>query len=160
VLVASRHRHGRPTHETHDRRLRHAEDQQSRRGCVTGVVQPSADKEPLPLVIVGARVDRLAGRGGEDVAGVPPELSCCRPLRILRLPVRIGTGFGLPAPEAFWYSPTAFGFLGFGGSLGFADPATGLAFGYAMNHIQEGVPDPGAANLVNAVQNAMKAHTP
>jgi CubicO group peptidase (beta-lactamase class C family) len=74
--------------------------------------------------------------------------------------LRIGTGFGLPTPDAFWYSPTAFGFPGFGGSLGFADPATGLAFGYVMNHIQEGVPGPRAANLVNAVQNAMKAHTP
>jgi CubicO group peptidase (beta-lactamase class C family) len=80
--------------------------------------------------------------------------------RILRVPVRIGTGFGLPTPDAFWYSPTAFGFPGFGGSLGFADPATGLAFGYVMNHIQEGVPDPRSANLVKAVQNAMKAHTP
>ena len=33
-----------------------------------------------------------------------------------------------------WYSPTAFGFPGYGGSLGFADLATGLAFAYVMNH--------------------------
>nr|WP_184758646.1 serine hydrolase [Streptosporangium album] len=79
--------------------------------------------------------------------------------RILRVPVRIGTGFGLPTPDAFWYSPTAFGFPGYGGSLGFADPATGLAFGYVMNHIQEGVPDRRAATLLDAVHSAIKAQT-
>jgi CubicO group peptidase (beta-lactamase class C family) len=77
--------------------------------------------------------------------------------RILRVPVRIGTGFGLPTPDAFWYTPTAFGFPGYGGSLGFADPATGLAFGYVMNHVQEGVPDRRAANLLEAVRSAMAA---
>ncbi|MFC7383179.1 serine hydrolase domain-containing protein [Sphaerisporangium rhizosphaerae] len=78
--------------------------------------------------------------------------------RVLRVPVRLGTGFGLPTPDAFWYSPTAFGFPGYGGSLGFADPATGLAFGYVMNHIQEGVPDLRAAALLDAVRTAIKAH--
>ncbi|MEV0593184.1 serine hydrolase domain-containing protein [Nonomuraea cavernae] len=79
--------------------------------------------------------------------------------RILRVPVRIGTGFGLPTPDAYWYSPTAFGFAGFGGSIGFADPATGLAFGYVMNHVQEGVPDLRAAGLLDAVKSAMKGDT-
>ncbi|MER6177471.1 serine hydrolase domain-containing protein [Streptosporangium sp. NPDC001681] len=90
----------------------------------------------------------LATATAEQVSGID---------RILRVPVRIGTGFGLPTPDAFWYSPTAFGFPGLGGSLGFADPATGLAFGYVMNHLQEGVPDHRAANLLDAVRGAMKA---
>ncbi|WP_214408389.1 serine hydrolase domain-containing protein [Sphaerisporangium fuscum] len=90
--------------------------------------------------------DTLAAATAEQVSGVD---------RILRTPVRIGTGFGLPTPDAFWYSPTAFGFPGHGGSLGFADPATGLAFGYVMNHIQEGVPDPRAATLLDAVRSAV-----
>jgi CubicO group peptidase (beta-lactamase class C family) len=90
----------------------------------------------------------LAAATAEQASGID---------RILRLPVRIGTGFGLPTPDAFWYSPTAFGFPGYGGSLGFADPATGLAFGYVMNHVQEGVPDLRAASLLDAVQSAMKA---
>lgn len=77
--------------------------------------------------------------------------------RILRVPVRIGTGLGLPTPDAFWYGPTAFGFPGYGGSLGFADPATGLAFGYVMNHVQEGVPDRRAAALLEAIRSAMVA---
>ncbi|MFI9838909.1 serine hydrolase domain-containing protein [Nonomuraea sp. NPDC051941] len=87
----------------------------------------------------------LTAATAEQVSGID---------RILRMPVRIGTGFGLPTPDAFWYSPTAFGFPGRGGSLGFADPATGLAFGYVMNHVLEGVPDLRAANLLAAVRNA------
>jgi CubicO group peptidase (beta-lactamase class C family) len=94
--------------------------------------------------------DTLAAATAEQVSGID---------RILRVPVRIGTGFGLPTPDVFWYSPTAFGFSGYGGSLGFADPATGLAFGYVMNHIQEGVPDLRAATLLDAVQRAMKAQS-
>jgi CubicO group peptidase (beta-lactamase class C family) len=91
--------------------------------------------------------DTLAAATAEQAVGVD---------RVLRVPVRIATGFGLPTPDAFWYSPTAFGFPGLGGSLGFADPATGLAFGYVMNHVQEGVPDPRAATLLNAVTAAMR----
>ncbi|WP_197522912.1 hypothetical protein [Actinokineospora pegani] len=49
-----------------------------------------------------------------------------------------------------------FGFSGLGGSLGFADPGTGLAFGYAMNHISQGMaPDPRAERLVTAVRAAV-----
>jgi CubicO group peptidase (beta-lactamase class C family) len=91
--------------------------------------------------------DTLAAATAEQAVGID---------RVLRVPVRIATGFGLPTPDAFWYSPTAFGFPGLGGSLGFADPATGLAFGYVMNHVQEGVPDPRAATLLNAVTAAMR----
>ncbi|MFI6798710.1 serine hydrolase domain-containing protein [Streptosporangium canum] len=92
--------------------------------------------------------DTLAAATAEQVSGTD---------RVLRVPVRIGTGFGLPTPDAFRYSPTAFGFPGYGGSLGFADPANGLAFGYVMNHIQEGVPDRRAATLLDAVHSAIRA---
>ncbi|GAA0978734.1 serine hydrolase domain-containing protein [Acrocarpospora macrocephala] len=88
----------------------------------------------------------LAAATAEQTSGID---------RILRIPVRIGTGFGLPTPDMFWYTPTAFGFPGHGGSLGFADPATGLAFGYVMNHIQDGASDLRAATLLDAVRRAM-----
>ncbi|MEV0307716.1 serine hydrolase domain-containing protein [Nonomuraea fuscirosea] len=75
--------------------------------------------------------------------------------RILRVPVRIGTGFGLPTPDAYWYSPSAFGFGGLGGSIGFADQESGIAFGYVMNRLREGVPDDRAASLYRAVRAAV-----
>ncbi|MCK2221070.1 beta-lactamase family protein [Actinomadura sp. ATCC 31491] len=74
---------------------------------------------------------------------------------VLRVPVRLGTGFGLPTPDAFWYSPTAFGFPGHGGSIGFADPASGLAFGYVPNRLEDGPQDRRAASLVAAVRAAL-----
>ncbi|GAA1642815.1 serine hydrolase domain-containing protein [Nonomuraea maheshkhaliensis] len=77
--------------------------------------------------------------------------------RILRVPVRIGTGFGLPAKDAYWYSPSAFGFGGLGGSIGFADQESGIAFGYVMNRLREGVPDDRAASLYRAVRVAVAA---
>jgi CubicO group peptidase (beta-lactamase class C family) len=92
--------------------------------------------------------DTVTAAAAERVSGVD---------RVLRVPVRIGTGFGLPTTDAFWYSPAAFGFGGFGGSLGFADPATGLAFAYVMNHVQEGVPDRRAATLLDAVRRVTAA---
>ena len=70
---------------------------------------------------------------------------------VLRVPVRVGTGFGLPTPDAFWYSPTAFGFPGYGGSIGFADPAGGVAFGYVMNEMGPRWQNPRNKALVEAV---------
>jgi CubicO group peptidase (beta-lactamase class C family) len=90
--------------------------------------------------------ETLATATAEQASGVD---------RILRIPVRVGTGFGLPTPDAFWYGRTAFGFPGLGGSLGFAEPETGLAFGYVMNNVREGTPDGRAANLVRAVRDVL-----
>ncbi|TDD11444.1 serine hydrolase domain-containing protein [Nonomuraea diastatica] len=90
----------------------------------------------------------LAAATAEQVVGID---------RILRMPVRIGTGFGLPTPDVFFYTPAAFGFPGLGGSLGFADPESGLAFGYVMNHVKEDGENRRAATLVEAVRSAMSA---
>lgn len=55
--------------------------------------------------------------------------------RVLRVPTRFGAGFMLSQPGGGWFSPNsgAIGHPGMGGALGFADPAAGLGFGYAMN---------------------------
>jgi CubicO group peptidase (beta-lactamase class C family) len=74
---------------------------------------------------------------------------------LLKMPGRVATGFALPLPGSFWYTPTAFGSTGRGGSIGFADPATGLAFGYVMNRIVESPPDPRAETLVAAVRESL-----
>lgn len=53
---------------------------------------------------------------------------------VLQRPTRFGLGFQLTMAERrLGPNPRAFGHFGAGGSLGFADPDTRLAFGYAMN---------------------------
>ncbi|NBE83982.1 serine hydrolase domain-containing protein [Micromonospora rubida] len=73
--------------------------------------------------------------------------------RVLMVPTRPALGFGLPLPDQPWWSPTAFGFPGHGGSLGYADPASGIAFGYVMNGLRVTMtPDPRTTSLVEAVR--------
>ncbi len=50
--------------------------------------------------------------------------------------VTFGLGFKPTTPRRpFGPNPGAFGHFGTGGSLGFADPESGIAFGYVMNHV-------------------------
>ncbi|WP_433346855.1 serine hydrolase domain-containing protein [Micromonospora sp. CA-111912] len=73
--------------------------------------------------------------------------------RVLMVPTRPALGFGLPLPDQPWWSPTAFGFPGHGGSLGYADPASGIAFGYVMNGLRVTMtPDPRTTSLIEAVR--------
>jgi CubicO group peptidase (beta-lactamase class C family) len=60
------------------------------------------------------------------------------------------------ARDSIILSPTAFGHAGMGGSLGFADPAARLAFGYAMNKQGRGVGlNPRGQTLVDAVYTSL-----
>ena len=55
---------------------------------------------------------------------------------ILHDEVAFGLGFKPTAPRRpFGPNPRSFGHFGTGGAVGFADPDTGLAFGYVMNHV-------------------------
>ena len=60
----------------------------------------------------------------------------------------LGSTFGAGVPE------TAFGHAGAGGSLSFADPATGLAFGYVMNDLRF---DPGGDERSETLARAARA---
>ncbi len=67
-------------------------------------------------------------------------------------PMRRARGFMLNTEKAYGPNPRAFGHAGAGGSLGFADPDTGLGFGYAMNQMQSDVSaTPRSRNLVDKV---------
>ena len=55
---------------------------------------------------------------------------------ILHEDVTFGLGFKPTVPRRpFGPNPGSFGHFGTGGAVGFADPASGVAFGYVMNHV-------------------------
>ncbi|RYJ31089.1 esterase A [Streptomyces sp. L-9-10] len=77
------------------------------------------------------------------------------PDRVLVVATRFGLGFMLHGPAAPLLGPGSFGHPGRGGSLGFADPESGIALGYVTNGMRKGVTaDPRAQALVRAVRTA------
>ena len=75
---------------------------------------------------------------------------------VLQRPTRFGLGFQLTQPERrLGPSPRAFGHFGAGGSLGFADPDAGVAFGYAMNQGRSGWQHKHVRHLIDLVYAAL-----
>ncbi|MFI6879258.1 serine hydrolase domain-containing protein [Streptomyces sp. NPDC050400] len=78
------------------------------------------------------------------------------PDRVLVVPSRFGLGYMLHGVASPLLGPGSFGHPGRGGALGFADPESGIAFGYVTNGMQKGVTaDPRAQALVAAVRSAL-----
>jgi CubicO group peptidase (beta-lactamase class C family) len=80
------------------------------------------------------------------------------PDRVLVVNTRFGLGYMLHGSASPMLGPGSFGHPGRGGSLGFADPETGIAFGYVTNGFRKTVTaDPRAQALVRAVRTALDA---
>jgi CubicO group peptidase (beta-lactamase class C family) len=78
------------------------------------------------------------------------------PDRVLVVPTRFGLGYMLHGPASPLLGPGSFGHPGRGGSLGFADPESGIALGYTTNGMRKGVTaDPRAQALIRAVRSAL-----
>ncbi|MEU1277434.1 serine hydrolase domain-containing protein [Streptomyces sp. NPDC005805] len=78
------------------------------------------------------------------------------PDRVLVVATRFGLGFMLHGPAAPLLGPGSFGHPGRGGSLGFADPESGIALGYVTNGMRKGVTaDPRAQALIRAVRSTL-----
>jgi CubicO group peptidase (beta-lactamase class C family) len=75
--------------------------------------------------------------------------------RVLLVPSRCASGFMLPTDEVPLGGPASFGHPGRGGSLGFADPDSGTAFGYVVSHIRQDLSDNRAWLLVQAVKDCL-----
>jgi len=75
--------------------------------------------------------------------------------QVMLIPSRFSSGYMLPTETNPMTGPRAFGHTGRGGSLGFADPEHGIAFGYAMNQIIGGPDDVRATLLVEAVRRSL-----
>ncbi|MGW1807816.1 serine hydrolase domain-containing protein [Streptomyces sp. NPDC002078] len=78
------------------------------------------------------------------------------PDRVLVVGTRFGLGHMLNGAASPLLSPGSFGHPGRGGALAFADPETGIAFGYVTNGFRKSVTaDPRAQALVRAVRAAL-----
>ncbi|MEU2717513.1 serine hydrolase domain-containing protein [Streptomyces sp. NPDC007205] len=78
------------------------------------------------------------------------------PDRVLVVGTRFGLGYMLHGAASPLLSPGSFGHPGRGGALAFADPETGIAFGYVTNGFRKSVTaDPRAQALVRAVRAAL-----
>ncbi|MEV0223753.1 serine hydrolase domain-containing protein [Streptomyces sp. NPDC050704] len=89
----------------------------------------------------------------------PATLSAARteesagPDRTLVISTRFGLGYMLHGTASPLLGPASFGHPGRGGPLGFADPESGIAFGYVTNGFRKTVTaDPRAQALVRAVR--------
>lgn len=79
------------------------------------------------------------------------------PDRVLVVGTRFGHGFMLHGPACPLLGPGSFGHPGRGGSLGFADPESGIAFGYVTAGLLKSVTaDPRAQALVRAVRSCLR----
>jgi CubicO group peptidase (beta-lactamase class C family) len=97
-------------------------------------------------------VDGVRILSPETVAAATVEQSAGKD-RVLFVPTRFGLGYFLPSSFSPMAGPASFGHAGAGGSLGFADPETGVAFGYVMNKMQQNLAaDPRTLTLIEAVK--------
>jgi CubicO group peptidase (beta-lactamase class C family) len=80
------------------------------------------------------------------------------PDKVIVFPMRWGSGYMLASSTIGLLGPGSFGHAGFGGSIGFADPESGVGFGYVMNKLQFGVAgDRRSFRLIRAVKQCLEA---
>ncbi|EFG07369.1 putative esterase [Streptomyces clavuligerus] len=78
------------------------------------------------------------------------------PDRVLMVPTRFSLGFMLHGAACPLLGPGSFGYPGRGGSLGFADPESGVSFGYVTNGLRGGVTaDIRGQAMIRAVRSAL-----
>ncbi|MCZ7414741.1 MULTISPECIES: serine hydrolase domain-containing protein [unclassified Streptomyces] len=102
------------------------------------------------------------GRGPGTRLYAPATLALARteesagPDRVLLVRTRFGSGYMLHGPSSPLLSPSSFGHPGRGGSLAFADPETGLGFGYVTCGLQQSVTsDPRPQSLIRALRGCL-----
>jgi CubicO group peptidase (beta-lactamase class C family) len=99
----------------------------------------------------GGTIDGMSVLASDTLAEATREHSGGTDL-VSQRPIHFGLGFQLTRPERpLGPNPRAFGHFGAGGSLGFCDPDTGLAFGYVTNDMGPRWQNPRNGGLIQAV---------
>ena len=79
------------------------------------------------------------------------------PDKVIFFETAFGLGFMLSSDFSPYGGPGGFGHAGAGGSVGFADPEAGVAFGYVMNKMQANLAgDPRTVGLIEAVYKSLR----
>jgi CubicO group peptidase (beta-lactamase class C family) len=74
----------------------------------------------------------------------------------LKEEIRFSLGFARPGPSNPFGPPSSFGMPGFGGSFGFADPASGIGYAYVLNRMDSYFVDPRDLALRNAMYRSIE----
>ena len=101
-------------------------------------------------------VDGIRILQDSTVAAATVEQACGKDA-VLMIDSCFGLGFMLGKSFGAANPPSAFGHAGAGGSLAFADPDTGVGFGYVMNDLRfDANGDPRSEELVKAVYRSLR----
>lgn len=99
----------------------------------------------------GGAIDGVHILAPQTLDAATAQQSCGHDL-INQRPSRFGLGFQLTQPERpLGPNPGAFGHFGAGGSLGFCDPRSGVAFGYVTNEMGPRWQNPRNKALIDAI---------
>ncbi len=119
-----------------------ANGQANARGIARIYAGVLGDRSPLSQATIAALT-------AERVGPLEPDL-------VLGNPVRRGAGVILNTEAGYGPCYASFGHSGAGGSIGFADPDTGIGFGYAMNQMQTNLDnDTRGGRLIRAVYDCL-----
>jgi len=147
-----------------DSRAAHAAEM----GAVGGITNGRGLAGMYRPLALGGSVDGVRLVGAEQVAIMGAVSSATSADAVMLVPTRWALGFTktmdnghLPVAdrEGLLLSEEAFGHVGMGGSLGFADPKARMSFGYTMNRQGSGLGvNPRGQSLVDAVYRALDYH--
>ena len=134
-------------------------------GAANGVGNARALARMFSALATGGQA---LGFSADDVAGFSLASSATHRDATLQLPTRFGPGFMLGMDnrhkarggESLIFGRNAFGHVGAGGSVGFADPEARLGFGYTMNRQGAGLLlNPRGQRLIDATYRALGYRT-
>jgi len=147
-----------------DSRAAHAAEM----GAVGGITNGRGLAGMYRPLALGGSVDGVRLVGAEQLAIMGAVSSATSADAVMLVPTRWALGFTktmdnghLPVAdrEGLLLSEEAFGHVGMGGSLGFADPKVRMSFGYTMNRQGSGLGvNPRGQSLIDAVYRALDYH--